>query len=72
MSRVVRGGFPDSGIRCGLLAAARRRSDLRGCFVLAEEFKGSQVELNPDFRDLLRLLNQNDVKYLIVGSYAVM
>jgi hypothetical protein len=38
---------------------------------LAEEFKGSNVELKPDFKDLLRLLNHHEVRYLIAG-YAVM
>lgn len=27
--------------------------------------------LNSDFREFIRLLNENDVKYLIVGGYAV-
>ena len=39
---------------------------------LAEEFKGSNVELKPDFKDLLELLNHHHVTYLIVGGYAVM
>ncbi len=28
-------------------------------------------ELNPDFKDFLRLLNEHDVKYLLIGGYAV-
>jgi hypothetical protein len=39
---------------------------------IAEAFKGSSVTLKPDFKDFLRLLNQHQVKYLIVGGYAVM
>lgn len=43
---------------------------------LAEEFKGSSVELAarfPDFtKDLLRLFNQRQVRYLVVGGYAEM
>jgi len=39
---------------------------------LAGEFKGSRVELKPDFKDLPRLFNQHQVQYLIVGGYAVM
>ncbi len=27
---------------------------------------------NPDFRDLFRALNESDVRYLVVGAYAVM
>jgi len=30
------------------------------------------VKVNSDFRDLLRSLNEADVRYLIVGGYAVM
>lgn len=29
------------------------------------------MDLNPDFRDMLRLLNANGVEYLIVGSFAL-
>ena len=39
---------------------------------LAGEVKGSNVELKPDFKDLLRLFNHHQVQYLIVGGYAVM
>ncbi len=31
----------------------------------------AQIELHPDFKDFLRLLNSHDVKYLVVGGYAV-
>jgi hypothetical protein len=31
----------------------------------------AQIELHPDFKDFLRLLNSNDVNYLVVGGYAV-
>ena len=27
--------------------------------------------LNPDFREFFQLLNENDVRYLIIGGYAV-
>jgi predicted nucleotidyltransferase len=30
-----------------------------------------QIELHPDFRDFLRLLNSHGVRYLVVGGYAV-
>jgi len=39
---------------------------------LAEEFKGIDVNLKPDFKDLLRSFNKHQVTYLIVGGYAVM
>lgn len=29
------------------------------------------IELHPDFRDFLRLLNSNAVRYLLIGGYAV-
>ena len=29
------------------------------------------IPLPPDFREFLRLLNENDVRYLLVGGYAV-
>lgn len=31
----------------------------------------AQIELHPDFKDFLRLLNSSGVEYLIVGGYAV-
>ena len=30
------------------------------------------MKINSDYKDLLRLLNEFDVRYLIAGSYAVM
>ena len=30
------------------------------------------MEVNPDFRDLLKTFNDWDVKYFVVGAYAVM
>ncbi len=29
------------------------------------------MELHPDFKDFLKLLNAHEVKYLLVGGYAV-
>jgi hypothetical protein len=29
------------------------------------------IQLPPDFKEFLKLLNSNDVKYLVVGGYAV-
>lgn len=31
----------------------------------------AKIELHPDFKDFLRLLNSHNVKYLLVGGYAV-
>lgn len=31
----------------------------------------ARIELHPDFKDFLRLLNTHSVKYLLVGGYAV-
>lgn len=31
----------------------------------------AKIELHPDFKDFLRFLNSHNVKYLIVGGYAV-
>src|SRR4030042_4076599 len=31
----------------------------------------AEIELHPDFKDFLRLLNSHNVKYLLVGGYAV-
>ena len=31
----------------------------------------AQIELHPDFKDFLRLLNSQGVEYLVVGGYAV-
>jgi hypothetical protein len=31
----------------------------------------ARIELHPDFKDFLRLLSSHNVKYLLVGGYAV-
>jgi predicted nucleotidyltransferase len=31
----------------------------------------AKIELHPDFKDFLRLLNSREVEYLVVGGYAV-
>jgi predicted nucleotidyltransferase len=31
----------------------------------------AEIELHPDFKDFLKLLNSHNVKYLLVGGYAV-
>ena len=31
----------------------------------------AKIELHPDFKDFLRLLNSREVKYMLVGGYAV-
>jgi len=31
----------------------------------------AEIELHPDFKDFLRLLNSHNVRYLLVGGYAV-
>ena len=31
----------------------------------------AKIELHPDFKDFLRLLNSHNVRYLVVGGYAV-
>lgn len=75
MSRIVRGGFPDRQFdvdfwqQQGDDAIFEAAWDMVG---LAQEFEGSHMELKPDFKDLLRLLNRHQAKYLIVGGYAVM
>ncbi len=38
---------------------------------LTEGWFMAQVELHPDFKDFLRLLNSRGVEYLVVGGYAV-
>jgi predicted nucleotidyltransferase len=75
MSRVVRGGFPDRQFDVDFWQQQGDEAIFEAAWELvaiAEEFKGSSVELKPDFKDLLRVLNQNQVMYLIVGGYAVM
>jgi len=75
MSRVVRGGFPDRQFDVDFWQQQGDEAIFEAAWEmvgLAEEFKGSNVELKPDFKDLLRLLNQHQVRYLVVGDYAVM
>jgi hypothetical protein len=31
----------------------------------------AKIELHPDFKEFLRLLNSHNVRYLLVGGYAV-
>jgi hypothetical protein len=76
MSRVVRGGFPDRQFDVDFWQQQGDEAIFEAAWEmvgLAEEFKGSNVELKPDFtEDLLRLFNQHQVRYLVVGGYAVM
>lgn len=75
MSRVVRDGFPDRQFDVDFWQQQGDQAIFEAAWEMkefAEEFKGSKVELKPDLKDLLRLLNQHHVAYLIVGSYAVM
>jgi len=75
MSRVVRGGFPDRQFDVDFWQQQGDEAIFEAAWelvTLAEEVKGSRVELKPDFQDLLRILNQHQVRYLIVGGYAVM
>jgi hypothetical protein len=75
MSQVVRGGFPDRQFDVDFWQQQGDSAIFEAAWEmlsLAEEFKGSNVKLKPDFRELLRLLNHHRVTYLIVGAYAVM
>ncbi len=75
MSRVVRGGFPDRQFDVDFWQQQGDEAIFDAAWEmvgLAEEFKGSNVELKPDFKDLLGLLSQHQVRYLVVGGYAVM
>lgn len=75
MSRVVRGAFPDRQFDVDFWQQQGDEAIFAAAWEmvgLAQEFKGSKVELKPDFQDLLRLLNRHQVQYLIVGGYAVM
>jgi hypothetical protein len=75
MSRVVRGGFPDRQFDIDFWQQQGDEAIFEAAWEmvgLAEGFNGSSVELKPDFRDLLRLFNQHQVRYLVVGGYAVM
>jgi hypothetical protein len=75
MSRVVRGGFPDRQFDVDFWQQQGDTAIFEAAWEMveiAEAFKGTHVELRPDFKDFLRLLNKQQVKYLIVGGYAVM
>jgi hypothetical protein len=75
MSRVVRGGFPDRQFDVDFWQQQGDAAIFEAAWEMAEiaeAFKATHVELKPDFKDFLRLLNKHQVKYLIVGGYAVM
>jgi hypothetical protein len=75
MSRVVRGSFPDRQFDVDFWQQQGDAAIFEAAWEMvetAEAFKGTHVELKPDFKDFLRLLNKHEVKYLIVGGYAVM
>ena len=75
MSRVVRGGFPDRQFDVDFWQQQGDEAIFEAAWEMvgpAEEFQGSNVELKPGFKDLLRLFNQRQVRYLVVGGYAVM
>ena len=75
MSRVVRGEFPDRQFDVDFWQQQGDVAIFKAAWEMVETteaFKGTNLELKPDFKDFLRLLNHNKVKYLIVGGYAVM
>ena len=75
MSRVVRGGFPDRKFDIDFWQQQGDEAIFSAAWELvelAEGFKGADVNLKPDFKDLLRSFNKYQVTYLIVGGYAVM
>lgn len=75
MSRVIRGGFPDRQFDVDFWQEQGDEAIFAAAWELAElavEIKGSNFELKPDFKDLLLLFNQHQVRCLIVGGYAVM
>jgi len=75
MSRVVRGSFPDRQFDVDFWQQQGDDAIFNAAWELvelAEEFKGIDVNLKPDFKDLLRSFNKHQVTYLIVGGYAVM
>jgi hypothetical protein len=75
MSRVVRGGFPDRKFDVDFWQQQGDDAIFSAAWELvelAEGFKGAEVNLKPDFKDLLRSFNKHQVTYLIVGGYAVM
>lgn len=75
MSRVVRGEFPDRQFDVDFWQLQGDQAIFKAAWELVElaaEVKGSNVELKPDFKDLLRLFNRHQVTCLIVGGYAVM
>ncbi|SPE40735.1 conserved hypothetical protein [Candidatus Sulfopaludibacter sp. SbA3] len=75
MSRVVRGGFPDRQFDVDFWQQLGDEAIFEAAWELVEtaaEVNSWNVELKPDFKDLLRALNGHQVTYLIVGGYAVM
>lgn len=75
MSRVVRGGFPDREFDVDFWQQQGDAAIFDAAWELVElteGFKGTNVKLKPDFKDLLLLFNRHEVAYLIVGGYAVM
>lgn len=72
MSRVVRGGFPDREFDVVFWQEQGDEAIFTAAWEMVELAEDSNVELKTDFKELLRFLNQNQVKYLVVGGYAVM
>jgi len=75
MSRVVRGSFPDRQFDVDFWQQQGDAAIFEAAWEMVEiagAFKGAHVQLRPDFKDFLRLLNKHQVHYLIVGGYAVM
>jgi len=52
-------------------AAFRTRSDLQRWSKFAKNIITGYLMLNQDFREFIQSLNDNQVRYLVVGGYAV-
>lgn len=58
--------------RCGLLAIATRpRSAKNARDKFDRQIADGNTVLNPDFKEFIQSLNDNGVRYLVVGGYAV-
>ncbi len=71
-TRLVVGEFPDRTFDIEFWQEQGDDAIFSAAWEMVELSRKSSMGENPHFKDLLRHLNECDVRYLIVGGYAIM
>ena len=71
-TRLVEGGFPDRTFDIEFWQEQGDEAIFAAAWEMVELARKSDMAENPHYRELLQVLNEFEVRYLIVGGYAIM